>query len=59
MIIAGLASRIYAFRCAIAHSKGDIDEFIAVPLTNDNEILNEIELIKYVAYEALKKCSEI
>lgn len=58
-IIAGLASRIYAFRCAIAHSKGDIDEFIAVPLTNDNEILNEIELIKYVAYEALKKCSEI
>ena len=58
-IIARLAERIYTFRCAIAHSKGDIEEFVAIPSVRDNEILGEIELIKYVAYAALKTCSEI
>ncbi len=46
-------------RCSIAHAKGDVDEYIAVPTVSDSEIGLEIELIKYVAYEALKACSEI
>ena len=57
-IIARLAERIYIFRCAIAHSKGDIDEFVAIPSVSDKEVLKEIELIKFVSYEALKACSE-
>lgn len=41
-------------RCSIAHAKGDVDEYIAVPTVSDSEIGLEIKLIKYVAYEALK-----
>lgn len=58
-IIAILAERIYTFRCAIAHSKGDIDEFIAIPSVSDKAVLKEIELIKYLSYEALRSCSEV
>lgn len=58
-IIAKLGERIYAMRCSIAHAKGDIEEYIAVPSVNDSEVLAELELVKYAAYEALKKCSEI
>ena len=58
-IIAILAERIYTFRCAIAHSKGDIDGFIAIPSVSDKEVLKEIELIKYLSYETLRSCSEV
>jgi hypothetical protein len=58
-IVGRLCERIYSMRCSIAHAKGDVDEYIAVPTVSDSEIGLEIELIKYVAYEALKACSEI
>lgn len=58
-IVGRLGERIYSMRCSIAHSKGDVDEYIAVPTVSDSEISLEIELIKYAAYEALKACSEI
>ena len=54
-----IRDRIYSMRCSIAHAKGDVDEYIAVPTVSDSEIGLEIKLIKYVAYEALKACSEI
>lgn len=58
-IVGRLCERIYSMRCSIAHAKGDVDEYIAVPTVSDSEIGLEIKLIKYVAYEALKACSEI
>lgn len=58
-IVGRLGERIYSRRCSIAHAKGDVDEYIAVPTVSDSEISLEIELIKYAAYEALKACSEI
>ena len=58
-IVGRLGERIYSMRCSIAHAKGDVDEYIAVPTVSDSEISLEIELIKYDAYEALKACSEI
>ncbi len=56
-IINKLGERIYTVRCAIAHSKGDVDDYIAIPFISNSEIYREIELIKYVAYEGLKSCS--
>ena len=58
-IINKLAERIYTFRCAIAHAKGNIDEYIAVPILNNDDIANALPLIKYIAYEILKVCSEV
>lgn len=58
-IISKLADRIYYYRCAIAHAKGDIDEYIALPYQSDKTINSELPLIRYVASLALKECSEI
>ena len=58
-IINKIAERIYTFRCAIAHAKGDIDEYMAIPALSNQDIKNEIPLVKYVALEVLKKCSEL
>lgn len=58
-IISKLADRIYYYRCAIAHAKGDIDGYIALPYQSDKTINSELPLIRYVASLALKKCSEI
>lgn len=58
-IIAKLVERIYAFRCSIAHAKGDIDEYIAVPMLSNDDIKKEIPLVKYIALEVLKNCSEV
>lgn len=58
-IIGKLVERIYSFRCSIAHAKGDIDEYIAIPTINNDEIKNEIPLIKYVAFNVLRECSKI
>lgn len=58
-IIGKIAERIYLFRCSIAHAKGDIDEYIAIPSLSSEDIKNEIPLVKYVALEVLKKCSEL
>ena len=58
-IIGKLVERIYSFRCSIAHAKGDIDEYIAIPMLSDEDIINELPLVKYIAFEVLKKCSEL
>lgn len=58
-VISRLADRIYYYRCAIAHAKGDIDEYIALPYQSDKTINSELPLIRYVASLALKECSEI
>ena len=58
-IVGRLGERIYSMRCSIAHAKGDVDEYIAVPTVSDSEMSLEIELIKYAAYEALQAGSEI
>ena len=41
------------------YSKGDIDEYIAIPLLNNDDIRNEIPLVKFIAFEVLRACSEI
>lgn len=58
-IISKLAARIYRYRCAIAHAKGDIDEYIALPYQSDKTINSELPLIRYVASLVLKECSEV
>lgn len=58
-IVSKLADRIYYYRCAIAHAKGDIDEYVALPYQSDKTINLELPLIRYVASLALKECSEI
>ena len=58
-IIARLAERIYSYRCAIAHAKGDADTFMAIPTIQDDDVSKEIELIRHIACEVLKRCSEL
>lgn len=58
-IISALSERIYKFRCSIAHAKGDVDEFIAVPTISESDISKELDIMKYLAYEVLKACSNI
>ncbi len=52
-IINKLAERIYFFRCAIAHAKGDVDEYLALPDVSDSIIKDELTLLKNVAYNVL------
>ena len=47
--------RIYSYRCSIAHAKGDVDEYIAIPTMNNEDIATEIPLIKYIAFQVLKE----
>lgn len=58
-IVAKLTERIYSMRCSIAHAKGDVDEYVAVPFVSDSEVLQELELVRYIAYETLKACSTL
>lgn len=53
-----LMERIYSFRCSIAHAKGDVDEYIALPEYSNAEIKLEIPLIRYVAEQVVKKCAK-
>lgn len=57
-IIGKLAERIYYYRCAIAHAKGDTDEYLAVPEQSNDIILKELPLLKLIAEKVLKNCSE-
>jgi len=57
-IISNIVDRVYEFRCSIAHAKGDIEEFIAVPSISKDIIAAEIPLVKYLAFEVIKNCSE-
>lgn len=57
-IIDQLVERVYSYRCSIAHAKGDVEEFIAIPLLSRETITNELPLLKYLAFEVIEKCSE-
>lgn len=57
-IIGKLAEQIYYYRCAIAHAKGDTEEYLAIPEQSDEIIKKEIPLLKLIAEKVLKKCSE-
>lgn len=57
-IISCLVERIYGYRCSIAHAKGDVEEYIAIPLLSKEKIAAEIPLVKYLAFEVIKACSE-
>lgn len=57
-IIDKLAERFYYFRCAIAHAKGDTDEYLAIPEQSNEIIRSEIDLIKLVAEQVMLNCSE-
>ena len=58
-IISNIAERVYAYRCSIAHAKGDVEEFIAIPSISKEIIAAESPLIKYLAYEVIRNCSEV
>lgn len=57
-IISNIVERVYGYRCSIAHAKGDVEEYIAVPTISREIIAAEIPLVKYLAYEVIKNCSE-
>ena len=52
-IIGKFAERIYFFRCAIAHAKGDVDEYLVLPNLGNDTIEAELLLLKETAYQAL------
>ena len=52
-IISKLAERIYFFRCAIAHAKGDVDEYLALPEVSESLIIAELPLVRELARKAL------
>lgn len=56
-LLSKLANRIYYFRCSIAHAKGDTDEYVAMPEISNTEISKEISLIRWVAENVIKECS--
>ena len=56
-LLSKLANRIYYYRCSIAHAKGDVDEYIAIPEISNQEISYEIPLIRWVAENTIKHCS--
>lgn len=53
-----LVERVYCYRCSIAHSKGDVEEYIAIPSLSKQKIANELPLLKYLAFEVISNCSE-
>lgn len=57
-VIDQLVERVYSYRCSIAHAKGDVEEFIAIPLLSKETISNELPLLKYLAFEVIGNCSE-
>ena len=56
-LLSKLTNRIYYFRCSIAHAKGDTDEYMAMPEIGNSEISKEISLIRWVAENVIKQCS--
>lgn len=53
-----LAERVYSFRCSITHAKGDVDEYMAVPTLSKEKLVQELPLIKFLAFEVIAVCSE-
>lgn len=58
-VISQLVERVYSYRCSIAHAKGDVEEYIAIPLLSNQRISKEIPLLKYLAFEVIANCSEV
>ena len=58
-IISSLVERVYAYRCSIAHAKGDVEEYVAVPSLSRERIATELPLIQYLAFNVLAECSEV
>lgn len=58
-IISSIAERVYGYRCSIAHAKGDVEEYSAVPTISKETIAAEVPLVQYLAYEVIKNCSEV
>jgi len=52
--ITRLSERIYFFRCAIAHAKGDVNEYLALPELSDITVKNELPLLTKIALRALQ-----
>lgn len=48
-IISNIVERVYGYRCSIAHAKGDVEEYIAIPNISRKIIAAEIPLVKYGA----------
>ena len=57
-IITKLTERIYGYRCSIAHAKGDVEEYTAIPSISKEKITAELPLVKYLAYEVIAHCSK-
>lgn len=57
-IVAQLGERVYSFRCSIAHAKGDVEEYIAIPSLSKQKIVDELPLLKFLAFEVITNCSE-
>lgn len=57
-IISQLVNRVYSYRCSIAHAKGDVEEYIAIPFLSKQTIEEELPLLKYLAFEVITHCSE-
>lgn len=57
-ILSKLVERVYSYRCSIAHAKGDVDEYIAIPFISNQIIANELPLLKYLAFEVINKFSQ-
>ena len=53
-IISALAERVYSYRCSIAHAKGDVEEYIAVPIQSSQIIKNELPLLKFLAFTVIQ-----
>ena len=58
-VISNLTERVYGYRCSIAHAKGDVEEYIAIPSVSKEKIAVEIPLVKYLAYEVIKNWSGV
>lgn len=57
-IISHLVERVYSYRCSIAHAKGDVEEYIAIPSVSKQKIKDELPLLKFLAFEVITNCSE-
>ena len=56
-IISAIVERVYSYRCSIAHAKGDVEEYIAIPSLSKLRIRAELPLMKYLAFQVLKNWS--
>lgn len=57
-ILSKLVERVYSYRCSIAHAKGDVEEYIAVPFIENQIIANELPLLRYLAFEVINYFSQ-